>query len=83
MPGTARAQWLEASSDHFVIYSSQAPGTLHRFATQLESYHAAMSFITSFKPDVPSPSNRVTEVLGWTAPNGIAMCQGDVVVGHT
>ncbi|WP_176599211.1 MULTISPECIES: hypothetical protein [Sphingobium] len=24
-----------------------------------------------------------TEVLGWTAPNGIAMCQGDVVVGLT
>jgi len=28
-----------------------------------------------------SPLGR--EVLGWTAPNGIAMCQGDVVVGHT
>lgn len=59
-PGVAHAAWLEASSDHFVIYADDGEKDITRFARQLESYHAAMALaVNSIKP-APSPSNRVT-----------------------
>lgn len=58
--GSARAAWLEASSDHFVIYAEDSEKDLRRFSDQLERYHAAMAFVTGINTDPPSPSNRVT-----------------------
>ena len=36
---TANAEWLEASSDHFVIYSDQDDAAARRFAERLERFH--------------------------------------------
>jgi tetratricopeptide (TPR) repeat protein len=57
---TANADWLEASSDHFVIYSDQSEKSLRLFAERLELFHAAMAKVLRKDLSKPSPSNRVT-----------------------
>jgi len=57
---TANADWLEASSDHFVIYGDQPEKQIRGFAERLERFHAAMSLVYSKPQARPSPSNRVT-----------------------
>lgn len=52
--------WLEASSDHFVIYSDQNEKALAGFAERLELFHSAMSFVFQQPVVKPSASNRVT-----------------------
>jgi tetratricopeptide (TPR) repeat protein len=56
----ARADWLEVSSDHFVIYADQSEKELRRFAERLERFHAAMAILFKLEEQKPSPSNRVT-----------------------
>jgi tetratricopeptide (TPR) repeat protein len=56
----ANAQWLEASSDHFVIYSDQKERDVRNFAERLERYHNAMAEVLQQRRPKPSPSNRVT-----------------------
>jgi tetratricopeptide (TPR) repeat protein len=60
----ANADWLEASSDHFVIYADQDEKTATGFAQRLELFHAAMARLYrnagSRLGSKPSPSNRVT-----------------------
>ena len=56
----ARAEWHEASSEHFVIYADDKADDVAAFARMLERYHAAMSLLTKRKAEAPSPSNRVT-----------------------
>ena len=56
---TAHAEWLEASSDHFVIYGDQSEKAIREFADRLERFHAGMSVILRKPPAKPSPSNRV------------------------
>jgi len=55
----ARADWYEASSDHFVIYADDKEKDIRRFSQNLERYHAAMEMVTGSKVAKPSPSNRV------------------------
>lgn len=57
---TARAEWLEASSDHFVIYGDQDEASLRRFSEKLERFHAAMARQFGKQQTKPGPSNRVT-----------------------
>jgi tetratricopeptide (TPR) repeat protein len=59
-PGTARAEWREAASAHFVVYANDNETNLRRFSERLERFHSAMNFITNAQLAVPSPSNRVT-----------------------
>lgn len=56
---TARAEWLEASSDHFVIYGDEDAEKIQQFAERLERYHATMSHLYGTQQAPPSPSNRV------------------------
>jgi cytochrome c-type biogenesis protein CcmH/NrfG len=56
----AFAKWLEASSDHFLIYADDSAKDVTRFAQKLERYRAAMSMIYPARAGKPSPSNRVT-----------------------
>lgn len=56
----ARAEWMEASSDHFVIYSDDSQANIRNFADQLERFHAALALVLDTKLAKPSPSNRVT-----------------------
>lgn len=56
----AHAEWLEASSDHFLIYSDQNEKAVKGFAERLERFHAAMVYVYKREQTKPSPSNRVT-----------------------
>lgn len=53
-------EWLESSSDHFIIYSDQKEAAVRGFSERLELFHAAMGFVFKLPPAKPSPSNRVT-----------------------
>lgn len=57
---SAHADWLEVSSEHFVIYADQGEKELRHFAERLERFHAAMAFRFQMHLEKPSPSNRVT-----------------------
>ena len=57
---TAHAEWLEASSDHFVIYGDQSEKAIREFADRLERFHSGMSVFLRKPQTKPSPSNRVT-----------------------
>ncbi len=57
---TANAEWLEASSDHFVIYIDQDDAAARRFAERLERFHAGMSHVYARQQTKPGASNRVT-----------------------
>lgn len=60
VPAAAHAEWLEASSDHFVVYAEARATDARLFSQQLESYHAAMAAVTGTPNLRPSPSNRLT-----------------------
>ncbi|HEX8056598.1 MAG TPA: hypothetical protein VF481_08050 [Novosphingobium sp.] len=60
VPNTAKAEWLQASSMHFVVYANDSQADIRKISDQLERYHAAMASIVSVQLDPPSPSNRVT-----------------------
>ena len=60
LPGLAQAEWLAASSDHFVIYADEKESELRTFSNQLERFHSAMVVVTGRESPKPSPSNRVT-----------------------
>lgn len=60
VPAMAHAEWHEASSEHFIVYSDSSEENIHRFSEQLERFHAAMSYATGWKTLPPSPSSRVT-----------------------
>lgn len=60
MASPARADWYEASSDHFVIYADDSVKDIRRFSENLERFHAAMERLTGRTVARPSPSNRVT-----------------------
>lgn len=65
LPGVAHAQWHEASSAHFVIYSKDRPERLRSFAETLERFDLAMRAMRGWKNDPISPSTRLTVfVLG-------------------
>lgn len=56
---TARAEWLEASTDHFVIYGETSERNMRRFAEQLERFSAAVSITTGTPRTTPTRSARV------------------------
>ncbi|WP_443970123.1 hypothetical protein [Sphingobium sp. CR28] len=58
--GAARAEWMRASSPHFVVYANDRESDLRTFSERLERYHSAMAYITGTQVPDPSPSNRVT-----------------------
>ena len=60
LPSAVHAEWLEASSVHFVVYADDTERDIRRFTEQLERYHAAMAKVTGSEVPPPSPSNRVT-----------------------
>lgn len=60
VPVAAQAEWLEASSPHFVVYADDSERDVRSFSDKLERYHDAMAVITGTELPAPSPSNRVT-----------------------
>jgi hypothetical protein len=59
-PLVARAEWLQASGTHFVVYVNDSERDAQQFAEQLERFHAALCLVTGRQLPSPSPSNRVT-----------------------
>ena len=45
LPGAARAEWHEAKSKHFVIYSDGSQDELRKFATKVEKFDAAVRVV--------------------------------------
>lgn len=60
LPSAAHAEWLEASSAHFVVYADDTEKDVRRFSEQLELYHESMASLTRLDMPPPSPSNRLT-----------------------
>lgn len=60
MPGVAHADWYEASSKHFVVYSELSPTRLHAFADKLERFDGAMRWLRSLDDGPIGQANRVT-----------------------
>ncbi len=60
MPGPAWSQWLEASSNHFVIYADQSEERVRQFSERLQRFHDALRARMDLDRTIPSPSNRVT-----------------------
>jgi hypothetical protein len=60
VPGVAHADWYEASTTHFVVYSDDKPETVRQFATNLERFDRALRFLCNLGDDTPGKANRVT-----------------------
>lgn len=56
----ASADWSRADSEHFVIYSEKDPGSLRRFAEELERFDSAVRLVRGMPDLPPSLGNRVT-----------------------
>jgi hypothetical protein len=54
------ANWREASSKHFVIYSEQNPKTLQEFAESLERYDKGLRILFGAPDNQVSHASRVT-----------------------
>jgi tetratricopeptide (TPR) repeat protein len=60
VPGAAHADWHEASTDHFVVYSDDSPERLEKFATQLERFDKALRAMRRLANEPVGEANRVT-----------------------
>jgi tetratricopeptide (TPR) repeat protein len=58
--GAARADWYEASTRHFVVYSDQRPERLEEFASELERFDHAVRHFGGWKDEPVAAPNRVT-----------------------
>jgi Flp pilus assembly protein TadD len=62
-PAAARAEWREASSRHFLVYSDGSGESLRDFATKLEKFDKAMRLRLGLGDVDMGPANRVTVYL--------------------
>jgi tetratricopeptide (TPR) repeat protein len=56
----AHAEWYEASTGHFVVYSEQRPERLKEFAARLEKFDRAMRFLRGLPDEPIGKANRLT-----------------------
>lgn len=56
----AKAEWHEASSDHFLVIADQNEKDVREFTERLERFHSAVLSVLGREDVTPSPSNRVT-----------------------
>ena len=59
-PAAARAEWREASTKHFVVYSEGSAQSTRDFATKLEKFDKAMRLRLGLNDVDFGPANRVT-----------------------
>jgi tetratricopeptide (TPR) repeat protein len=62
-PAAARAEWREASSRHFLVYSEGSAASVRAFATKLEKFDKAMRLRIGLSDVDFGPANRVTVFL--------------------
>ena len=82
-PAAAQAQWREASSKHFLVYSEGSASSLQDFATKLERFDKAMRLRLGFRDDDLGPGNRVTVFVvdDMAAVQRLARARGSGVAG--
>jgi hypothetical protein len=56
----AQAEWYQASSQHFLIYSEQKPDKLRQFAEELERFDKAVRYVRGMSDQPVSKGNRLT-----------------------
>ena len=59
-PHMANAQWVEAQSNHFVVYSRSTPEEARKFVTELERFDQAVRSLRGIKTPPLNPASRVT-----------------------
>lgn len=72
MPAAARAEWYEASTPHFVVYSNDSPEKVRSFAANLERFDKTLRFLRNISEEPVGKANRVT----------IYVVANDVVLGR-
>ncbi|RYD50791.1 MAG: hypothetical protein EOP60_11180 [Sphingomonadales bacterium] len=60
IPAIAHADWYEASSKHFVVYSDDSPEKVTAFTERLERFDQSLRMITGTPDGALSPNLRVT-----------------------
>ena len=70
----ARAEWREASSDHFVVYADASEGWLKRYADKLERFDAAMRFLRKIPDSEDERSNRLVIYVLPNAARAAELC---------
>ena len=81
VPGIARADWYEASSAHFVIYSEQPPERLKEFATNLERFDRAFRRLRGIADDPVGKAGRVTVFVINESRTVMKLARNDNVAG--
>jgi tetratricopeptide (TPR) repeat protein len=59
LPAAAQAEWREASSKHFLVYSEGSAQSVQDFATKLEKFDKAMRLRLNLGEEDLGPANRV------------------------
>ena len=60
MAAPAQAEWYQASSEHFIIYSEAKPDTVRQFAEDLERFDRAVRLLRGMANLPSSQGNRLT-----------------------
>ena len=59
-PSQAMAEWYEAKTNHFIIYSQQKPEELRHYAAQLERFDSGVRAVRLMNDPPPTSTNRLT-----------------------
>lgn len=59
-PAPAQADWLEATSPHFIVYANESPKELQQFAEKLERFDQAVRYFWQMPDPKLSNAGRVT-----------------------
>ena len=55
----AKAEWIQASSPHFIVYSEDSPEAVRSFTEKLEKFDAAVRAARKMNDPERSPSSRL------------------------
>lgn len=73
----AQAEWWEARTDHFIIYSKSAAKDAKEFAERLERYDQSLRSLQLIKPDPRLSDARKVKIYRSGVPVDIAALMGD------
>jgi len=81
-PGLARAEWLKAETEHFVIYGDTSDGEIREYARKVERFHAMMErFMPPRNADIVAPKLPIYITEGLPQMRQIAPSMPDTVAG--
>lgn len=81
-PGSARAEWLKAETEHFIIYGDTREGEIREYGRKLERFHAMLErFMPPSKPDIVAPKLDIYITDGLSQMRQIWPAMPDTVAG--